>query len=89
MGLVRLLVTGAAVVVGVRYITKKRPDGSSIGEDLKMKIADTMNKAQPYIDRLKGQFSKVPHIKGNTGGDKPYPRKFENFSPDPDPAYSS
>jgi hypothetical protein len=88
MGLLRLLVTGAAVAAAVQYITKKRPNGSSVAEDLKRKFPDWMNKAQPYIDRLKGQFSKVRHMKGNAA-DNPYPRKFENFSPDPDPAYSS
>ena len=89
MGLPRLLVTGAAVAASVHYITKKRPDGSSIIEDLKEKAPGWMNKAQPYINQLKGQFSKVPHIKGNAASSSPYPQKFENFSPDPDPAYSS
>lgn len=89
MGLLRLLITGAAIAAGVYYTTKKRPDGSSMVEDLKESVPDWMNRIQPYIDKLQGQFSKVPHIKGNAANDGPYPGKFEDFSPDPDPAYSS
>ena len=86
MGTLRLLVTGAALVAGINYVTKKRPDGSSIFEDLKVKAPDLMNKAQPYLDQLKGQFSKVPHIKGNN---QPYPQKFDKLSSDPQSDYSS
>jgi hypothetical protein len=35
---------------------------------------------------LKGQFSKVPHIKGNN---QPYPQKFDKLSSDPQSDYSS
>lgn len=89
MGLLRLLIAGAAIVAGVSYLTKKRPDGSSIFEDLKERVPDWMNRIQPYVEQLKGQFSKVPHIKGDAAKHSPYPAKFEDFSPDPDPAYSS
>ena len=84
----RLFATGAALAAGIHYITKKRPDGSSIFEDFKAKAPDLMNRAEPYIDRLKGQFSKVPHMKGNTTN-KPYPEKFNNLSQDPASDYSS
>ncbi len=86
MGTLRLLVTGAALVAGINYITKKRPGGSSIADEFKEKIPDWMNKAQPFIDQLKGQFSKVAHIKG---GNNPYPQKFDNFSIDPETDYTS
>ena len=89
MSLFKLFVTGAAVAAGLHYMKKKRPDGSSISEYMKRKFSRWMTKAQPYIERMKGQFSKVPHIKGNAAGSSSYPRKFEDFSPDPDPAYSS
>ncbi|MFD2163093.1 hypothetical protein ACFSJU_11875 [Paradesertivirga mongoliensis] len=85
----RLLLSGAALAAGIHYVTKKRPDGSSIADDIKAKAPDWMNQARPYIDQLKGQFSKVPHIKGNSAGQKPYPQKFDKFSPDPDPDYTS
>jgi hypothetical protein len=88
MGTLRLLFTGAALAAGIHYATKKRPDGSSMVEDLKAKAPDWMNKAQPYIDQLKGQFAKVPHIKGNSGSGA-YPQKFNNFSKEPDADYSS
>ena len=89
MGLLRLIVAGAAVAAGVHYVTKKRPDGSSIADDIKAKAPEWLHKVQPYIDQLQGQFSKIPHIKGGTLNSGPYPQKFENFSPDPDPSYSS
>ncbi|MEJ6982246.1 hypothetical protein WG906_17405 [Pedobacter sp. P351] len=89
MSTIRLFITGAAFAAGVHYITKKRPDGSSIIEDIKSKLPEWMNKAQPFIDQWKGQFSNVPHIKGSAAKGGTYPRKFENSSADPDPDYSS
>ncbi len=86
MGTLKLLATGAALVAGINYVTKKRADGSSIFEDFKAKAPDLVNKSKPYLERLKGQFSKVPHIKGNT---RTYPHKFDNFSADSDPDYTS
>ncbi len=56
MGLLRLLVVGAAVAAGIHHITKKREDGSSIADDLKEKAPEWMDKAKPYLDQLKGQF---------------------------------
>jgi hypothetical protein len=85
----RLLVTGAAVAAGIHYITKKRPDGSSIFEDLKAQAPGWMNQARPYLDQLKGQFSKVPHIKGGSAEGLSYPQKFDKISPEPDSDYSS
>ncbi|MDB5120922.1 MAG: hypothetical protein JWN56_2140 [Sphingobacteriales bacterium] len=84
MGLLRLLVTGAAVAAGVHYVTKKRADGSSIADDLKAKAPEYMDKAKPYINQLKNRITQL------TGGQpKTYPQKFDDFTPDPDPTYSS
>lgn len=95
MGLLRLLVTGAAVAAGAHYITKKRPDGTSIADDLKAKAPEWMEKAKPYtdkvkpyIDQVKGQFANVKSQQGSTQQGS-YPNKYDNFSADPDPSYSS
>jgi len=89
MGLLKLLVTGAAVAAGVHYVTKKRADGSSIVDDLKAKAPEWMEKAQPYIDQAKERISKATG--GQTAGKnaKDYPGKFDSSAPDPDPTYSS
>ncbi|WP_207425171.1 hypothetical protein [Pedobacter sp. SYSU D00535] len=87
MGLLRLLVTGAAVAAAVNYITKKRPDGTSIADDLKARAPEWKEKARPYVDKLKSQFSGMTQDQNANKG--PYPEKFNNFSPDPDPTYSS
>ena len=77
MGLFRLLVTGAAVAAGVHYITKKRPDGTSIADDLKAKAPEWMEKAKPYINQVKEQFAKTT--------DKNSTTQSNNYS-NPDPA---
>ena len=86
MGLLRLAVTGAAVAAAVHYVTKKRPDGGSIVEDLKAKAPDLMNKAEPYISQIKEQLSKVS---GGKNSSSAYPEKFNTTAPDPDPTYTS
>ena len=85
MGLLKLLVTGAAVAAGVHYVTKKRPDGSSIVDDLKAKAPQWLEKAQPYIDQAK---ERITQVAGNPASGQ-YPEKFDKSSPDPDPTYSS
>jgi hypothetical protein len=87
MGLFRLLIAGAAVAAGVHYVTKKRPDGSSIADDIRSQAPEWMNKAQPYVDQLKKQFSKI--VQDKPSATDTYPQKFDNPSPDPDPTYSS
>ena len=89
MGLLRLLFTGAAVAAGAYYVTKKRPDGTSIADDLKAKAPEWMDKAQPYINQMKEKFEKATgrhYGSANTGS---YPQKYDNLSTDPDPTYSS
>jgi len=71
MGLIRILAVGAAVAYGINYLTKKRPDGRSMMDDIKDKAPEWMEKAkpymekaQPYADRLKDQFNKATQSGG-------------------------
>ena len=66
MGMLRLLVVGAAVAAGIHHITKKREDGTSLMDDLKEKAPEWMDKAKPYLDQVKGQFGQdnMPHNAG-------------------------
>lgn len=48
MGLFKNLLVGAAVVAGINYITKKRPDGKSLVDDLKEKAPEWMDKAKQF-----------------------------------------
>ncbi|WP_207422584.1 hypothetical protein [Desertivirga brevis] len=84
MGLFRLLLTGAAVAAGVHYVTKKRPDGTSMMDDFKAKAPEWkekakpyMDKVEPYINQVKDQFTKM------TENEKP---KTNGFASNPDPA---
>ncbi|WP_207535155.1 YtxH domain-containing protein [Desertivirga arenae] len=91
MGLFRLLVTGAAVAAGVHYVTKKRPDGTSIMDDLKAKAPEWKEKAKPYMDKAKPYMDKVePYINQVkdqiTKMTEPEKPKTNGFSSNPDPA---
>ncbi|MBC7758631.1 MAG: YtxH domain-containing protein [Phormidesmis sp. FL-bin-119] len=86
MGLLRLLITGAAVAAGIHYATKKRADGSSFVDDLKAKAPDLMDKAKPYIDQVK---NRVSEISGGSGNSRSYPQKFDTSVHDTDSTYSS
>jgi hypothetical protein len=57
MSLFKNLLIGAAVVAGVNYITKKRPDGKSLVDDLKEKAPDLMNKAREFGNAQKEKFN--------------------------------
>ncbi|NEU07495.1 YtxH domain-containing protein [Flavihumibacter sp. R14] len=57
MSLLRNLIIGAAVVAGVNYITKKRPDGKSMMDDLKERAPDLMNKAREFGNTQKEKFT--------------------------------
>lgn len=57
MGFIKNLVIGAAVVAGVNYITKKRPDGSSLVDDIKEKAPEWMNKAKEFGNQKRDRFS--------------------------------
>lgn len=61
MSLLKYLIVGAAAAAGYNYITKRRPDGGSIADDLKAKAPEWMEKARPYIDQIKDQVSGKPH----------------------------
>ena len=82
MSLLRFLVTGAAVAAGVHYVTKKRPDGSSIMDDLKSKAPEWMDKAKPYVDQVKDQISKATQGMGNMGS-KNYSHNYNHYSQNP------
>lgn len=56
MSLFKFLALGAAVAVGVNYITKKGTNGRSIVDDLSDKAPEWMDKAKPYVDKVKDQF---------------------------------
>ena len=58
MGLFKNLFMGAAVVAGINYITKKRPDGKSVVDDIKEKAPEWMDKARQFADEKKDQFSR-------------------------------
>ncbi|HUH32853.1 MAG TPA: hypothetical protein VLZ28_02810 [Daejeonella sp.] len=51
MSLFKNLLIGAAVVAGVNYITKKRPDGRSMMDDIKEKAPEWMNKAKEFTQK--------------------------------------
>ena len=57
MGLIRFLAFGAAVAVGVNYLTKKRPDGTSVLDDLTAKAPEWMDKAKEFGDKVKSRYS--------------------------------
>lgn len=57
MSLFKNLLIGAAVVAGVNYITKKRPDGRSMVDDIKEKAPEWMNKAKEFGNTQKERFS--------------------------------
>ena len=57
MGLLRFLAFGAAVAVGVNYLTKKRPDGTSVLDDLTAKAPEWMDKAKEFGDKVKDRYS--------------------------------
>lgn len=56
MGLLRYIVLGAAVAAGVKYATKKRPDGKSFMDDISEKAPEWMNQAKKYTDQVKDQY---------------------------------
>lgn len=56
MGLLRFIVLGAAVAAGVKYATKKRPDGKSLVDDFEEKAPVWMEKAKAYGDQLRDKY---------------------------------
>ena len=57
MGIVKLLLVGAAAAVAYNYLTKKRADGTSLADDIKTQAPEWMDKAKPYIDKVTHQVS--------------------------------
>jgi len=67
MGLIKLLIVGAAAAAGYNYLTKKRADGTSIVDDIKNKAPEWMEKAKPYVDKFKNQVSYKTNTDTNMG----------------------
>ena len=70
MGMLKLMVVGAAVAAGIHYITKKREDGTSIMDDIKEKAPEWMDKAKPLMDQVKSQFG-GNHMQHNASMNNP------------------
>jgi len=51
MSILKYALIGAAVVYGVKYITKKRADGSSILDELTEKAPEWINKGKNYVEK--------------------------------------
>ena len=66
MGFFKNLLVGAAVVAGYNYITKKRPDGKSVMDDLKEKAPEWIDKAKQFgqekKDRLAGNKTTIDDL---------------------------
>lgn len=56
MGLLRYIVLGTAVAAGVKYATKKRPDGKSLFDDINEKAPEWMNQAKKYTQKYTDQL---------------------------------
>ena len=50
MGILKYALIGAAVAYGINYITKKRPDGSSILDDLCERSPEWLQKGKSYVE---------------------------------------
>jgi hypothetical protein len=58
MGLLKTIIVGAAVVAGVKYATKKRPeDGRSLFDDLQDSIPGWKEKAMQFKDKVKQDYT--------------------------------
>jgi len=66
MGFIKYLAIGAAVAAGVNYITKKRPDGRSLVDDIQDRAPEWIDKAKQYGQQVKDQVSNA--TANQTGG---------------------
>jgi len=57
MSILKYALIGAAVVYGVKYITKKRADGSSILDDLTDKAPEWFEKGKNYVEKTIGEVT--------------------------------
>ncbi|MBC7744997.1 MAG: YtxH domain-containing protein [Flavobacterium sp.] len=73
MGFIKSLVIGAALVAGVNYITKKRPDGTSLVDDIKDKAPEWINKAKDFANQKKDMINQ------NSGSTFRNPNTMDNF----------
>ena len=51
MRVLKYALIGAAVAYGISYITKKRPDGSSILDDLCERSPEWLQKGKSYVEK--------------------------------------
>lgn len=57
MGFLKKIAVVAAAVAAYNYITKKRPDGTSVADDIKEKAPEWIDKAKQYGGQLKDQYN--------------------------------
>jgi hypothetical protein len=58
MGLLKTIIVGAALVAGVKYATKKRPeDGKSLFDDLQDALPGLKDKAMQFKDKVKQDYT--------------------------------
>ena len=58
MGLLKMIIVGAAVAAGVKYATKKREeDGRSMVDDFKDNIPEWKEKAMQFKDKIKQDYT--------------------------------
>ncbi|MEO8793988.1 MAG: YtxH domain-containing protein [Daejeonella sp.] len=57
MGLFKYLLVGTAVAAGYNYLTKKRPDGSTMMDEIKEKAPEWMDKAKEFGTGVKEKMN--------------------------------
>ena len=57
MGLLKYAVLGTAVAFGIKQLTKKRSDGTSIMDDLTNRSPELMDKAKEFVNQTVDQLS--------------------------------
>lgn len=67
MGFIKKIALIAAAVAGYNYLTKKRPDGTSVADDIKEKAPEWIEKAKEYGTKLKDHYA--PDAGGPSGTD--------------------
>ncbi|TDO23260.1 YtxH domain-containing protein [Pedobacter duraquae] len=58
MGLLKMIIVGAAVAAGVKYATKKRvEDGRSLVDDFKDNIPEWKEKAMQFKEKIRQDYA--------------------------------
>jgi hypothetical protein len=67
MGFIKTLAIGAAVAYGINYVTKKRPDGKSIIDNLVDEAPEWLDRAKKYGELTLEQIVvRAQNFKDNT-----------------------